>query len=77
MRISDPLAPGGTTGQTPSDDAAALSALVAGVYDAAVDPTIWTRVLQAATVFVGEHELALAMTRHVLERCALEARATG
>jgi CPA2 family monovalent cation:H+ antiporter-2 len=23
-----------------------------------------------ATVFVGEHELALAMTRHVLERCA-------
>jgi DNA-binding CsgD family transcriptional regulator/PAS domain-containing protein len=42
-----------------SRDADTLSALVAAVYDAAVDPAIWTTVLRAATVFVGGYSSSI------------------
>lgn len=56
MSDFDPLVPAVQVARAaplPSRDAETLSALVAAIYDAAVDPAIWTTVLRAATAFVG------------------------
>lgn len=44
---------------TPSRDADTLSALIAAIYDAAIDPRIWPGVLRAAAVYVGGHAAAI------------------
>lgn len=44
---------------TPSRDADTLSVLIAAVYDAAINPGIWSGVLRAATAYVGGHASAI------------------
>lgn len=54
---------GSSRGDSPplqaSREADTLSALVAAVYDAAVDPAIWGTVLRAATVYVGGYSSSI------------------
>lgn len=44
---------------TPAADAETLSALVAAIYDAAIDPSSWSAVLGSARDFVGGHSAAI------------------
>ena len=44
---------------SPSRDADTLSALVAAIYDAAIDPSIWSGVLRATSAYVGGHASAI------------------
>jgi DNA-binding CsgD family transcriptional regulator/PAS domain-containing protein len=45
--------------RTPSREADTLSALIAAIYDAAIDPTVWSGVLRAVSVYVGGHASAI------------------